>query len=423
MGDKLIMSKKERTCKTILECVKRGELTQIEASNRLGLSYRQVKRRYKRFIAEGDAGLVHRSRGKPGTRCLGKEHREKALALYKTHYADFGPTLAAEKMTEDQAFPVKAETLRLWLKAAGIWHRRRQRKQYRSRRARRARFGELVQLDGSIHAWFTGNGEKQCLMNMVDDATGTTEAFLDTGETTFAALTLLERWIKKYGIPAAIYVDLKSVYVSPKSLHPEDEWVESDWLTHFSYACRRLGIKIIKAYSPQAKGRVERNHAVYQDRFVKELKLKGATTIEQANDILNNGFIANLNQKFAKPAADAQDGHLKLSPDINLQTILCWDITRTIRNDWTAQLDNQHYQLEKKQPVNVQPGQKITFKRHLKGEISLWYRDHRLAFHLIAARPIKAEKPKLPGYSTGQRSLNAKKSKHKSPWYTPLPTV
>jgi hypothetical protein len=139
--------------------------------------------------------------------------------------------------------------------------------------------------------------------------------------------------------------------------------------------------------------------------------------------ILNNGFIANLNQKFAKPAADPQDGHLKLSPDINLQTILCWDITRTIRNDWTAQLDNQHYQLEKKQPVNVQPGQKITFKRHLKGEISLWYRDHCLAFHLIAVRPIKAEKPKPPGYSTGQRSLNAKKSKHKSPWYSPLPTV
>jgi hypothetical protein len=198
-------------------------------------------------------------------------------------------------MTEDQAFPVKAETLRLWLKAAGIWQRRRQRKQYHQRRNRRPRIGDLVQMDGSTHAWFSENSEKQCLMNRVDDATGTTESFLDSGETTFAAFTLMERWVKKYGVPAAVYVDL--------------------------------------------------------------------------------------------------------------QSILCWDTTRTVRNDWTAQLDNQHYQLEKKQPVNVQPGQKIMFKRHLNGQITLWYHDQRLAFHLIAARPVKAEKPKLPDYSTEQRCL------------------
>ena len=274
MGDKLIMSRKERLSKTILDCVQRKEISQAEAARRLNISYRQVKRRYKRFLAEGDAGLVHKSRGKPSAQQYPQEFRLKALELYETHYPDFGPTLAAEKMLEENNHPVNPETLRIWLKQAGIWQGRRKRKQHRQRRARRERFGELLQLDGSIHPWFEGNPEKQCLMNLVDDATGITESFLDTGETTYAAFKVLEQWMTKYGIPKAVYVDLKSLYVSPNALKDDkEESVEADWLTHFSLACRRLGIEVIKAYSPQAKGRVERKHAVYQDRFIKELKL------------------------------------------------------------------------------------------------------------------------------------------------------
>lgn len=282
MGDLLIMSKKELQRKSIFDLVKLGQITQLDASKRLYLSYRQTKRAYQRYLKEGESGLIHRSRGKISTRAKPLEMRKTVLALYEQKYWDFGPTLAAEKLLEEDNLPLHAETLRLWLKQAGLWQPRRIRRAHRSRRARRLRFGELLQLDGSIHAWLPGISSKQCLMNLIDDATGKTLALLDTGETTDAAFRLLKWWIKLHGIPMAIYVDLKSLYISPKSLRhmDEDNLVEPEWLTHFSRACKMLGIEVIKAYSPQAKGRVERNHGVYQDRFVKELRLRSIDTIE-----------------------------------------------------------------------------------------------------------------------------------------------
>ena len=298
MGDLLIMSKKELRRKSIFDLVKLGQLTQLDASKRLYLSYRQTKRAYQRYLKQGEAGLTHRNRGKVSSRAKPPEMKKAVLALYEKKYWDFGPTLAAEKLFEDDNFKLHAETLRLWLKAEGIWQPRRIRRAHRSRRARRSRFGELLQLDGSIHAWLPSIESKQCLMNLIDDATGKTLALLDTGETTDAAFRLLKWWIKLHGIPMAIYVDLKSLYISPKSLRQsdEDDLIEPEWLTHFSRACKVLGIEVIKAYSPQAKGRVERNHGVYQDRFVKELRLRGIQTIEDANKLLQERFIDSLNQ-------------------------------------------------------------------------------------------------------------------------------
>ncbi len=210
MGDKLIMSKKERQRKSIFDLVKLGQISQLDASKRLYLSYRQTKRAYQRYLKEGDAGLVHRSRGKASPRAFSFEMKKTVLALYEEKYWDFGPTLASEKLLEDDNLKLHAETLRLWLKEAGIWQTKRQRKAHRLRRMRRLRFGELLQLDGSIHPWLPGLSTKQCLMNLIDDATGKTLALLDTGETTDAAFRLLKWWIKLHGIPMAIYVDLKS---------------------------------------------------------------------------------------------------------------------------------------------------------------------------------------------------------------------
>jgi transposase len=327
MGDLLIMSKKELRRKSILDLVMLGQLTQLDASKRLGLSYRQTKRVYQKYLKEGDTGLVHKSRGKASKRAFPLEMKKTVLALYEEKYWDFGPTLASEKLLEDDNQKLHAETLRLWLKEAGIWQPKRQRKAHRSRRTRRSRFGELLQLDGSIHAWLPGITTKQCLMNFVEDATGKTLSLLDSGETTDAAFRLLKWWIKLHGIPMAIYVDLKSLYISPKSLRysDEDDLVEPEWLTHFSRACKVLGIEVIKAYSPQAKGRVERNHGVYQDRFVKELRLKNIQTIEGANKRLQGGFIDNLNKKFMKMPASMEDAHVALTDDQDLDDILCWE--------------------------------------------------------------------------------------------------
>lgn len=416
MGDRLIMSKKELRRKSIFDLVKSGQLTQLDASKRLYLSYRQTKRAYQRYLKDGDIGLIHRSRGKASPRAFSLEMKKSVLALYEEKYWDFGPTLASEKLEEEDKLKLHSETLRLWLKEAGIWKPRRIRKAHRTRRKRRERFGELLQLDGSIHAWFTDCVEKQCLMNMVDDATGKTLALLDTGETTDAAFRLLKWWIKLHGIPMAIYVDLKSLYISPKSLHhtDEDDLVEPEWLTHFSKACKVLGIEVIKAYSPQAKGRVERNHGVYQDRFVKELRLKNIQTIEGANKRLQRGFIDNLNKKFMKSPASLEDAHVALMDDQNLDDILCWEYTRTVYNDWVIRFENQLLQIQKSKAVQVRPKQKITLKRHLNGRITLWHKNKKIPYRFIE-KIVKEEKPLL-GHDLQERSRNGRKSKTKSPW-------
>lgn len=416
MGDLLIMSKKELYRKSILDLVKLGALTQKDASKRLYLSYRQTKRVYQRYLKEGDIGLVHKSRGKASSRSYPLEMKKTVLALYGEKYWDFGPTLAAEKLLEDDQLKLHAETLRLWLKEAGIWQPKRQRKAYRTRRARRSRFGELLQLDGSIHAWLPDILGKQCLMNMVDDATGKTLSLLDKGETTDAAFRLLKWWIKLHGIPLAIYVDLKSLYISPKSLRhlEDDELVEPEWLTHFSKACKVLGIEVIKAYSPQAKGRVERNHGVYQDRFVKELRLKGIQTIEGANKCLQGGFIDNLNRKFMKSPASAEDAHVALLDEQNLDDILCWEYTRTVYNDWIIRFENQLLQIQKTSTIRVRPKQKITLKRHLNGKITLWSKGQKIPY-CFTERRAKEEKIKL-GQDLVKCSQNARKNKSKSPW-------
>lgn len=415
MGDLLIMSKKELKRKSIFDLVKNGDITRLDASKRLRLSYRQTRRSYQRYLREGDSGLVHKNRGKPSHRAILFSVKQTAIDLYEEKYCDFGPTLASEKLLEEDNIKVHAETLRLWLKAAGIWLPRRKRKQHRTRRKRRARFGELLQLDGSIHAWFSGNTDKQCLMNLVDDATSKTLSLLATGETTDAAFRLLRWWIKLHGIPQAIYVDLKSLYVSPKALsYQDDDLVEPDWLTHFSKACDDLGIEIIKAYSPQAKGRVERSHGVYQDRFVKELRLKGIQSIDKANHLLQNGFIDKLNSKFMKSPASQEDAHIDLMPDQNLDDILCWEYTRTVYNDWVIRFKNQYLQLQKINSIRVKPKQKITVKQHLNGKITLWSKGIKIPYCFVEPA-IKEEKMKL-GLDLEKRSQTSRKNKSKTPW-------
>lgn len=415
MGDLLSMSKKELRRKSILDLVKLGQITQKDAAKRLYLSYRQTKRIYQLYLKEGDAGLIHKSRGKPSSQAYPAEMKKAVLSLYEEKYWDFGPTLATEKLLEDDNYTLHPETLRLWLKEAGIWQPKRQRKAYRTRRARRSRFGELLQLDGSIHAWLPGITSKQCLMNMVDDATGKTLALLDSGETTDAAFRLLKWWIKLHGIPLGIYVDLKSLYISPKSLkQTEDELIEPEWLTHFSKACKVLGIEVIKAYSPQAKGRVERNHGVYQDRFVKELRLKNIQSIEEANKRLQGGFIDNLNRKFMRSPSSFEDGHVPLLEGQHLDDILCWEYTRTVYNDWIIRFENQLLQIQKTRTVQVRPKQEITLKRHLNGKITLWHKGQKIPY-CFTERKIKEEKIKL-GHDLVERSQNGRKSKSKSPW-------
>ncbi len=320
----------------------------------MGNSYRQTKRMWRRYKMEGDAGLVHKARGNHSNRSFGLEFKTTVLNLYKEKYNGFGATFAIEKLSEEDNYTLSNETLRQWLKSENLWIPLRKRKSYRQYCERRACFGELLQIDGSIHRWFGPGTEYDCLLNIVDDATGKTFALLDEGETTLILLKALKHWVELYGIPAAVYVDLKNVYVSPsglKSNTDEEENKKQDSWSVFEQVCRRLNIKIIKAYSAQAKGRLERKHGIFQDRFVKELQLKNIKTIEEANVYLERSFLDNINKKFSIVLRDSKDCHRDDKQYGDLEQIFCWEYKRTVKNDWTLQFKNKHYQIGKTQPV------------------------------------------------------------------------
>lgn len=414
--DILEMSYKERQRKAMVEAIKNKHFTVREAAERLDITDRQMRRILRRFECEGDKGLIHRHRGQPSNHAIHLKHKTIILELYQAKYMGFGPTLAAEKMTEEDKYPTHPETLRRWLKAAQLWDEKRKRAAYRKQRKRREQFGDLLQLDGSFHHWFGEDHPTACLMNLVDDATGTTMALMDKEETTEGAMRLLMKWIKRYGIPKSIYVDLKTVYISPKTLVLNDELNGlTAAFTHFSKACDRLGIKIIKAYSPQAKGRVERKHAVFQDRFVKELRLKNFKTIQEANQLLENKFLAVINKKFAIAPADTSNAHREAALFGDLQQIFCWEYTRQVQNDWTISFERQCYQIEKNHYPLVKAKQTIIVRQHLNKKISLWQGNNRLSFKTIESRP-KSEVKIKKGTDGVTSSKIARANKHKTPW-------
>lgn len=379
----LLMSAKERERLKVLERVKRMELTLADAARVLGVSYRQAKRQYTRYRDEGDDGLVHRGRGQTGNRRLA--FKEKVLERYRERYPDFGPTLAAEKLVEE-GYELSDETLRLWLVEAGLWKvRPRPKSRHRSWRERRAHFGELLQLDGSDHKWFEDRAPRCCLMNLVDDATGKTLSLLSEHETTEAAMLLLWSWIEKYGIPAAIYADRKNVYIADAKLREQARDRGEEHYTQFGHACAKLGIKIIAAHSPQAKGRIERSNGVYQDRFVKELRLLEVSDIKRGNQVLAGGFVAKLNERFAVEPRKRADYH-RSRKGYDLASIFCWEEERQLTSDWIVRFRNHYYQLQR-QSQKPPTTKKVQVCELLNGELRFIYRNHSLPYTQLPKRP------------------------------------
>lgn len=387
----LLMSGKERARKGVLDGVVRGDRSLADAADALGVSYRQAKRLLARYRSEGDFGLVHRGRGRASSRAKPEDLREAVLERCRGDFAGLGPTLAAEKLAEEGVF-VDHETLRRWLIADGQWQRRRKRGPHRSRRERKSRFGELVQLDGSHHAWFGASRKRACLMNLVDDATGTTLSLLAEEETTEAAMRVLWRWVERYGVPRALYLDRKSVYFAMREPTREEQLAGIEPVTAFGAACHKLGIELITAYSPQAKGRVERSHGVYQDRFVAELRLKRITDLASANALLEGGFVDALNEKFAKSPRDKKDAHRVLARRRDLRDVFCVDDTRTVSNDWCIRHNNQYYQIAKLNAPLPKPGETITVRRWLDGTLYLIYKERPLTYTAITAPPPRTKK-------------------------------
>ena len=387
------MSAKERERLKLFERVKRGELRKKDAAALCGLDYRYTRRLYQRYCALGDRGLVHQGRGRRSNRAYAAEFKVAVLKRYQECYPDFGPTLAVEKLTVD-GYVLDHETLRKWLLTAGLWQKRRKRGQHRSWRERRAHFGELVQLDGSHHRWFEERGPQCCLMNMVDDAQGTTLSLLAGEETSFAAMALLWQWIERYGIPQRLYTDKKNVYVIDEKTRARAADSGEEVWTHFGWACKQLGIEIITAHSPEAKGRVERNHGIYQDRLVKELRLAGINTIAAANEFLAGGFCAQLNRKFAVAPRSAIDYH-RSAKGYDLASIFCLEEERALSADWVVRFENQFYQLQPPRKALAAKG-RVRVQRYLNGELHFRYGQQELRYTLLPERPRPLSKTKKP---------------------------
>jgi transposase len=330
------MSVKERARLEVFSRVRAGEMTLVEAGEILSLSYRQTKRSWSRFREEGDAGLVHQLRGKASNRQPDAQAKEKALELYSQKYADYGPTLAAECLASEDGVSVAVETLRRWLLSAGLWSRRRRRKLHRRPRPRKEQFGELVQMDGSIHDWFEGRRGEAVLMVMIDDATGFVFARFFEQETLAAAWSTFRGWTDRQGLPRALYVDRHSIYRSDRQPTAEELLANQAPPTQFGRSMRELNVRLIMARSPQAKGRVERMNGTLQDRLVKALRRANVCDLAAANRFLEEEFSPSLNERFSIPAAKQGDLHQAVSETADLDRILAVQEERVVQNDWTV---------------------------------------------------------------------------------------
>lgn len=394
------MSERELRRVQVFSRVASHELRLVDAAGILQLSYRQTKRLWKRLRQEGAGGLRHRSVGRPSNRAKPPGFRQQILELVREKYSGsleerFGPTLAAEHLAEEDGVSVDEETLRRWMIEEGLWSRvRGKQRAHRRRRQRKEHFGELVQLDGSFHAWFEQRGPQGCLMNMVDDATGDTHARLGAEETTWAAAQVLRGWIEKHGVPLALYTDWKNVYqVKPT---PKQQLRGEAPRTQFRGMCARLGIRIIAANSPQAKGRVERKNGVHQDRLVKKLRRQGMHSYEAANRYLEEEYLPALNRRFARNPARPEDYHRARPSAEELDAALRLETKRSISNDWVVRYQGRYLQLlPPSRRYRPRHAEAIVYESE-DGRLEVHYRGERIASKEIPAPERARSVPGLP---------------------------
>jgi len=385
------MSRQERERLKVMAGVKGQELTLVQASELMGVSYRQSKRIWQRYQAQGDAGLVHRLRGRPSARRKPPALRAKVLALCaEERYADFGPTLMAEQLLKAKLV-VDHETLRRWLLASGQRTLRRRKQVHRQWRERKPCFGAMVQLDGSHHDWFEGRGERCVLMVMVDDATNQLRARFFPEETTRASYDVLEGWVRQHGLPASLYVDRDSIYRCEAVASLAQQLADQPPQTQFGRAMAQLGVELILAHSPQAKGRVERMNGVLQDRLVKALRLAGINDREGANRFLDGKYLAQFNRRFARVAASPVDLHRAVPR--NLNEVLSWEEERVVQGDWTVTCAGKRYQLDRQHESLSLVRRKVIVRTLRNGREQLIYRGQPLQWRSLPKGHVRKQWP------------------------------
>ena len=379
-----LMSHKEVKRAQVLDLLKENTISQQEAAKRLGVSTRQVRRLTKRYQLAGLAGLVSKKRGSVSNRRLDETIYATAISLIGTHYRDFGPTLACEKLAERHKLQLSVESTRQIMIKAGYWRPQKGGMVCaHPMRARRARFGELIQIDGSPHDWFEGRGDYCTLLVFIDDATGQlTQLRFAPTETTLDYMHVLHDHILAHGVPVALYSDKHSIFrINAKE-------VDADAETQFSRAARELGIESIHAHSPQAKGRVERANQTLQDRLIKEMRLAGINDMDSANAWLP-GYMVDHNRRFAVAPKDAADAHLPYpGTRANLVSILSVQTKRTLSKNLSCQYENQLMQVKTTGAGLGLRGAQVTVHEHFDGSHELFWRKRKLTYQVMD-KPVR----------------------------------
>lgn len=386
------MTQKEINRHSIIKRLIEKEINGTYAAELLKLSVRQVKRLKAKVKQFGPKGLIHASRGNPSNRKMSKEEREKIIILLHKHYSDFKPTFAAEKLEERHEIRKDPKTIRSIMIKEELWKpRRKKQPDYHAWRQRKACYGEMEQFDGSYHDWFEDRGPYCCLLAAIDDATGIpTKAKFGSDEGVFSVFGFWKEYVKQHGKPKSIYLDKFSTYKMTQKTAVENH----DTLTQFQRAMRQLGINPISANSPQAKGRIERLFKTFQDRLIKEMRLVGISTMEEANRFLEEEFLPKYKDKYSVEPRSKTNLHDPLGQKEvnNLDSIFSRHSTRVVRNDFTISFNKQWHQLTKDQPATIRKKDKIMVEEWLDGSIKLKIRNKHINAKIIAGRPERINK-------------------------------
>jgi len=373
--------------KAIEKCI-----TQAEAARLMGLDIRQAQRVVQRVRQEGDQGICHRARGKEPNNRIPDKVKDKVIKLCQGTYYKLGPTHAQEKLLEDNRIKVSVETLRTWFIEKDLPYRKRKKRPHRQWRERKGCRGEMVQLDGSHHDWFEGRGPFCVLMAYVDDATGEVFARFYEYEGTIPAMDSFKRYIKKYGVPQSVYLDRHSTYKATVHYQTiEDQLEDRQLMSQFERSLQELGVKVIHAYSPQAKGRVERLFGTFQDRVINEMRLAGVNNYEEGNKFLD-AYLPKYNRQFGVAPAKKADLHRPFTGGRELDRILSIRNKRALRNDFTVAHNKRLYQIKD----NIRT-KTVTVEERTDGSMRIMHNGQRLKYKEIKSRPIQeVKKPLLP---------------------------
>jgi transposase len=408
----LNMSTKEISRLEVIQKVNDKRMSQKEAGAILNLGVRQIKRLVKKYKKHGAVGLISKHRGRKGNNCLKVEVKKKALDLLKRKYKGFGPTLAHEKLVEKENLKISVESVRQLMIAEDMWKPRKVKKVVAHQlRERRACFGELVQIDGSPHDWFEGRASECVLLVFIDDATGKLGQlrFVDS-ESFFSYTVAAEGYFKQHGKPAAFYSDKHSIFrVNTPSVG------QSDALTQFGRAMQELDIQIICANTPQAKGRVERVNQTLQDRLVKEMRLRGISSMAAGNAYLPE-FIADFDQRFAVEPRSTVNAHRALTAKDDLATILTWQETRSVSKNLTVQFEKIVYQIQTQHPSYALRNARVTICVNAQRQVSILYKGKAQPYEIYHQQVKQSEVVESKDVDTALKERVYAKPAPAHPW-------